>query len=66
MNVADIPLVGLILRSGTRDRVFDVFLLSGPVLVALIVVIGRNLLTTALAVLYVLGFVGYVSYRSSR
>lgn len=66
MNPADVPLVGSISRVGTRDRVFDVFLLLGPVIVASIAVVGRNPLTTALAACYVLAFVGHVGYRSRR
>ena len=62
MNPTEIPLLGSVLRSGARDRVFDAFLLCGPLLVALIAVVGRNPVTTAIAALYVLVFVGYVAY----
>jgi hypothetical protein len=64
MNAADVPVLGWVLRSGARSRTFDVLLLCGPLLVALIAIAGRNLLTTTFAVLYVLVFVGYIGYRS--
>lgn len=64
MNAADVPVLGSLMRSGTRDRAFDVLLGLGPVLVALIALVGRNVFTTALAACYVLAFVGYVGYKS--
>lgn len=62
MNPAEIPRLRSVLRSGARDRVLDAFLLCGPLLVALIAVLGRNPVATAIAALYVLVFVGYVAY----
>ena len=59
-----LPVLGWVLRSGARSRTFDVLLLCGPLLAALIAIAGRKLLTTTFAVLYVLVFVGYIGYRS--
>ena len=64
MNLADIPVLRWLLRSGARSHVFNGLLLCGSLLVALIAVVGRNLLTTTFAALYVLVFVGYIGYRS--
>ncbi|QSG11275.1 putative membrane protein [Halapricum desulfuricans] len=62
MNVERIPLIGQVLESGADDRVLDGLLLSGPIVIALIVLLGRNLLTEGIAVTYLLVFVGYVAY----
>jgi len=62
MNVERIPLIGQVLESGADDRVLDGLLLSGPIVIALIVLAGRNLLTEVIAVTYLLVFVGYVAY----
>jgi len=62
MNVQDAPLIGQVLESGADDRVLDGLLLSGPIVIALIVLAGRNLLTEGIAVTYLLVFVGYVAY----
>jgi len=64
MNVEDVPLIGQVLESGADDRVLDGLLLSGPMVIALIVFAGRNLLTEGIAVTYLLVFVGYVAYLS--
>ena len=63
MNAADVPVFGVLFRLRARERMFDALVLLGPVLVALIALLGRNVLTTALAACYVLAFVGYVGYR---
>ena len=60
MNRPDLAIVERILQAGADDRVFDAFLLLGPVLIALIVLLGR---TTVAAVGYLVCFVSYVLYN---
>ncbi|WP_222918637.1 hypothetical protein [Natrinema sp. SYSU A 869] len=66
MRPSELPLVGQVFESGAEDRVFDSLLLVGPVIILLIVAVGRSLLTTSIAVGYVLFFVAYVLYRGVR
>ncbi|SEP95173.1 hypothetical protein [Natrinema salaciae] len=66
MKIGDIPVVGELLESGAEDRVFDSLLLVGPLLILFIAVVGRSVLTTGLAVTYVVFFVVYVLYRGIR
>ena len=65
MHPENLPVVGAVFRFGARDRVLDSIILAGPVVVAALVLLGRNVLTTVLAALYVLSFVGYVLYKAS-
>jgi hypothetical protein len=62
MNLERVPLIGQVLESGADDRVLDGLLLSGPIVVVFIAALGRNLLTEAIAVTYLLVFVSYVAY----
>ncbi|GAB7012845.1 hypothetical protein [Halolamina salina] len=66
MRLDDIPLVFDVFDAGPDDRVFDSLLLIGPPVVALIVVLGRSLLTEGLAVAYIAVFVAYVLYQAVR
>lgn len=66
MNIVDIPIVGDLLEAGAEDWVFDSLLLVGPLLIALIAVIGRSPITTGIAAAYLLFFVVYVLYRGVR
>ncbi|MDS0474960.1 hypothetical protein [Natrinema sp. 1APR25-10V2] len=66
MNLSDVPIVGDLLEAGAEDRVFDSLLLVGPLLIAVIAVVGRSPLTTAIASAYLLFFVSYVLYRGVR
>lgn len=63
MRSTRIPLVNSIVETGADDRVFDVLLLCGPVVVLLIAVLGRTLVTVGLAGGYVALFVGYLLYK---
>lgn len=63
MNPERIPVIGPLIASGTGNRVFDTFMLLGPVIIVLAALLGRNPVTTALAGAYIGGFVGYVGYR---
>lgn len=51
MNAADVPVLGWVLHSEARSRVFNSLLVCGPLLVGLIAAIGRNPLTIAVAAL---------------
>ena len=66
MNLSDVPIVGDLLEAGAEDRVFDSLLLVGPLLIALVAVVGRSPLTIAIAAAYLLFFVAYVAYRGVR
>ncbi|MFB6075249.1 MAG: hypothetical protein ABEJ89_09570 [Haloarculaceae archaeon] len=57
------PLPPWLAEVGTDDPVFDVLLVAGPLVIALIAVLGRSLPTDALAAAYLLSFVGYVAYK---
>jgi len=60
MKVDQIPVVQQVVESGAEDRVFDSLLLSGPLLIGLIAVMGRSLLTIAVAGGYLLAFIVYI------
>lgn len=60
MNPESLPVVGTVFRIGSSDHVFDLFMVIGPILILLIVLLGRNNVTTALATGYVIAFPGYV------
>ncbi|MEM4781533.1 MAG: hypothetical protein QXG03_08250 [Halalkalicoccus sp.] len=45
------------------DPVFDALMLAGPLILVAIALLGRTALTTALAIAYLLAFVGYVLYN---
>ena len=66
MKPENLPYVGAVFRFGARDRVLDSILLLGPVVVLAMAVLGRNVVTGALAALYVLSFVAYVLYKGFR
>ena len=63
MTPENIPYLGAVFRFGARDRVLDSILLAGPVVVLAMILLGRNPVTTVVAVLYVLSFVVYVLYK---
>jgi len=66
MRVDDIPIVSTVFDAGADDRVFDSLLLVGPLVVGLIVVLGRSLFTEALAAAYIAVFVAYVLSQAVR
>ncbi|MFB6308044.1 MAG: hypothetical protein ABEH35_01820 [Haloarculaceae archaeon] len=63
MNLGDLPVVSAVFEAGADDRVFDSLLLAGPVVIGLIALLGRSIVTEALAVIYIAVFVAYVLYR---
>jgi len=66
MKLAEIPFVSTVVDSGADDRVFDSLLLLGPVVIVVVTLLGRSLLTEAIALAYVCAFVAYVLYRGVR
>lgn len=66
MIPADIPVVGSLFQSGFggRDTVYDTLILCGPLLIAVIALVGRSPLTTTLAVGYISAFVLYTLWKS--
>jgi hypothetical protein len=61
----DIPILGSLYRSG-RDHGYNTLILCGPLLIAVIALLGRSPLTTALAAGYVSAFVLYTLWKSIR
>ncbi|SHG96171.1 hypothetical protein [Halobaculum gomorrense] len=58
MRPDDLPVVRTVLRTGADDRGYDALLLAGPVVLALVAVLGRGPSTTALAAGYIAAFAG--------
>ncbi|ERH00853.1 MAG: hypothetical protein J07HN6_02482 [Halonotius sp. J07HN6] len=52
MGLPEWPLLTEVLNAGTDDQVFQALLLVGPVVIALIVLLGRSPITTAIAAGY--------------
>lgn len=63
MKSRDIPVVSAVFEAGADDRIFDSLLLIGPLVIGLIVVLGRSLVTEAVAIAYIVAFVVYTLYR---
>lgn len=70
MTLRDIPVVSAVVsavvEAGPDDPVFDSLLLLGLPVIVVIAVLGRWWLTEALALAYLVAFVGYVAYRGIR
>jgi len=66
MKSRDIPVVSAVFEAGADDRVFDSLLLVGLLVIGLVVVLGRSLVTEAVAIAYIAAFVGYTLYRGTR
>lgn len=64
MNATDLPLVDHVVSFGPDSRIFDALLLSGPFIVALIVLLGRTTVTSGLAIGYLVLFVTGVAYEA--
>jgi hypothetical protein len=65
VKLRDIPIVASVVDAGADDRVFDSMLLVGPVVIAVIALLGRSVVTELLAVAYIVTFVSYVLYRAT-
>ena len=66
MMLRDLPVVSYVFEAGADDRIFDSLLLIGPLVIGLIVLLGRSFVTEAVAVVYIAVFVGYTLYRAIR
>ena len=64
MMPRDLPVVSAVVEAGADDRIFDSLLLIGPLVIGLIVILGRSLVTEAVAIVYIATFVGYTLYRA--
>lgn len=64
MRPRDLPVLDVLLDVGADDRLFDLLLLCGPVVVVLVALVGRTPGSSALALAYVTAFVGNVLYNS--
>lgn len=63
MRLVDLPVVSSVVEAGPDDRVYDALLLSGPLVILLVVLLGSTVATRAVAGAYVAAFVAYVLYR---
>ncbi|WP_256300838.1 hypothetical protein [Haloarchaeobius salinus] len=66
MRLDELPLVRYVFESGPDDPVFDALLLSGPLLIGILAIVGRSPISVGLAVLYLLVFAGYLPYNWFR
>ena len=66
MMPRDLPVVSAVVEAGADDRIFDSLLLIGPLVIGLIVLLGRSFVTEAVAVVYIAVFIGYTLYRAIR
>ncbi|MFB6088075.1 MAG: hypothetical protein ABEJ85_06095 [Haloarculaceae archaeon] len=66
MNPENVPLLETILTTGPENHLFDALLLAGPLVIAVVVLFGRTALTLAMAVGYLLAFVGGIAYTVSH
>lgn len=56
-------LVSTITQSGVEDHVLAGFMLTGPVIVIVLTLVGRSLVTTVVAGTYVCLFILYIAYK---
>jgi hypothetical protein len=63
MRANDIVPVAWLTEASPGDPVLDALMILGPVLIAVVAVVGRTTATTVLAGLYVAGFFVYVVYN---
>ncbi|WP_058827899.1 hypothetical protein [Haloferax sp. Q22] len=66
MKLRDLPVVSYVFEAGADNRVFDSLLLLGPLVIGLVVILGRSFVTESIAVAYIAVFVAYVLYQGSR
>ncbi len=66
MNLEKIPLAGRVFQAGATDPLFEGLLLLGPVLLFLVLVLGRNSVTVVLTSGYVIVFVGRIVHNFRR
>jgi hypothetical protein len=66
VSPSDLPVVSAVFEAGADDRIFDSLLFFGPLVIGLVVVLGRSILTEVIAAAYIAVFVAYVLYRGLR
>ncbi|WP_396612554.1 hypothetical protein ACH9L7_04565 [Haloferax sp. S1W] len=66
MKLDDFPVIYYVFEAGADNRVFDSLLLLGPLVIGLVVMLGRSLFTEVLAVVYIAVFVTYTLYQGIR
>ena len=66
MKLGDFPVIPTVFEAGADDRLFDLLLLLGPLVIGIVIVLNRSLVTEALAVAYLGVFVAYILYRGIR
>jgi hypothetical protein len=66
VNPRDLPVLSSIIEAGAQDPVFDGLLVVGPLVIAVVAVLGRALLTEGIATVYIVVFVGYVLSRATE
>lgn len=62
MTLDDVPAITWVREAGPDDLVFDSLLMTGPVVLVLLALLGRSLITTAIAVCYLGVFCVYTAY----
>lgn len=63
MKLRALPILRRLEDVGPRDPVFDLFVLVGPVVIALIALFGRTVVTMTTTAAYVLGFLAYLGWN---
>lgn len=63
MRLDSIPVLGPLFGAGADDHVFDLLLLSGPLIICVIGFLHRSFVSFVLALSYAAGFVAYIGYR---
>ncbi|WP_458190800.1 hypothetical protein [Haladaptatus sp. NG-WS-4] len=66
MKLGDLPVISTVFEAGADDRIFDLLLLLGPLVIGLVIVLNRSLVTEALALAYLSVFVAYILYQGIR
>ncbi|MFC7156238.1 hypothetical protein ACFQPA_12375 [Halomarina halobia] len=64
MTFTNFPVIKQVFESGADDRMYDSLVITGPVVVLIVAVVGRAVFTVGLAVLYLITFVSYLLYRA--
>lgn len=65
MRTTDLPVISQVSDAGADDWVLDTLLLTGPVVIGLIVFLGRSTSTEVLALAYLVVFVCYIVYSGT-
>lgn len=63
MNPDQIPYVRFVTRFGVEDRVLAAFMIVGPLVILTLALLGRAMITTAVATGYVVLFVLYIASK---